>query len=244
LIFIATKVGFFNEAVFANEKQNIYLSMALTTAQKLKIKAGDQIYLVNEPKQYAKSLGKLPAGADFVAHVADAQQIHCFVEKKVQLEKEFPRLMKQLKPGVILWIFYPKGSSGIQTDLTRDIGWDIFMQQDKLQWLTLISFDTTWSAFASRLKTEKDVKKAANEKPREIFNWIDTEKKIVRLPDDFAKVLKKNKKEEAYFNSLAFSHRKEYVEWIVTAKKEETRLKRVQGAIELLKKNWKNPTGR
>jgi uncharacterized protein YdeI (YjbR/CyaY-like superfamily) len=92
-----------------------------------------------------------------------------------------------------------------------------------------------------RLKNEKDAKKEAAPKKREIFDWIDSAKKIVRVPDDLQAALKKNKKVDAYFNSLAFSHRKEYVEWIVTAKREETRAERVKGTIERLAKQWKNP---
>jgi Bacteriocin-protection, YdeI or OmpD-Associated len=215
--------------------------MAFTTAQKLKIKQGDQICLINEPVSYAKSLGKLSADISFVARIADAQQVHCFVENRAQLEKEFPRVLKQMKAGTILWFFYPKGSSGIQTDLTRDIGWEIFLQQDQLQWLTLISFDTTWSAFACRLKSEADKKKEAKPVEREIFKWVDPQKKTVRLPDELKTAFKNNKTAATYFDSLAYSHRREYVEWIVTAKKVETRQKRVAGTIEMLNKKRKNP---
>ena len=56
--------------------------------------------------------------------------------------------------------------------------------------------------------------------------------------------LQKEEKLLAYFNSLAFSHKKEYIEWIVEAKKEETRTNRVAGTIERLKKGWKNPANR
>ena len=45
--------------------------------------------------------------------------------------------------------FVPKGSSKIQTDLTRDKGWDV-LQGLNLKWLTLVSVDDTWSAFALR----------------------------------------------------------------------------------------------
>jgi hypothetical protein len=68
--------------------------------------------------------------------------------------------------------------------------------------------------FASRLKTEADRPKEAKPKVREIFDWIDPEKKIVRLPEDFAATLKKNKAQAAFFNMLSFTKRKEYVEWI------------------------------
>jgi hypothetical protein len=41
------------------------------------------------------------------------------------------------------------GLSKIQTDLTRDVGWDA-LQQANLKWVNLISVDPTWSAFCLR----------------------------------------------------------------------------------------------
>ena len=63
----------------------------------------------------------------------------------------------------------------------------------------------------------------------------------MNLPGDFAEVLKKNKKAEDFFQTLSFTNKKEYVEWIVTAKREETRQERIKGTIERLEKGWKNP---
>ncbi len=63
----------------------------------------------------------------------------------------------------------------------------------------------------------------------------------MNLPGDFAEVLKKNKKAEDFFQTLSFTNKKEYVEWIVTARREETRQERVKGTIERLEKGWKNP---
>ena len=63
-------------------------------------------------------------------------------------------------------------------------------------------------------------------------------------PDDLAAVFKKNKAETDFFNKLSFSNRKEYLEWIVTAKRPETRKQRVEGTIERLEKGWKNPANR
>jgi hypothetical protein len=51
-------------------------------------------------------------------------------------------------PGT-LWIAFPKGSSKLQTDLTRDTGWDAVRGTD-LMWLALVSIDETWSAFSLR----------------------------------------------------------------------------------------------
>jgi hypothetical protein len=216
--------------------------MATTLTQKLKIGEGDLILPINAPGNYAGTLGTLPRGAAIVSKTDRATQLHWFVTNRAQLEKELKGIVRLLKDGMILWIFYPKGTSKIQTDLTRDKGWDTLLKVPNLQWLSLVAFDETWSAFASRIKSDADRQKAA--KPatvREIFDWIDPEKKIVRLPEDFAGALKKNKAEDAFFNKLSFTNRKEYVEWIITAKRPETRAERVHGSIERLRKNWKNP---
>jgi len=215
--------------------------MPTTLIQKLKIREDERVHPINAPGNYAGSLGKLPRGSAIVSNSKDATQIHWFVTNRAQLEKELTGILRLLKDGVILWIFYPKATSKIQTDLTRDKGWETLLKVPNLQWLSLISFDDTWSAFASRIKTESDRKKEEKPKVREIFNWIDPEKKIVRLPEDFAAALKKNREQDAFFSSLSFTNRKEYVEWIITAKRPETRAERVQGSIERLRKNWKNP---
>jgi len=70
---------------------------------------------------------------------------------------------------------------------------------------------------------------------------VNPKTKEVKLPDDLSASLKKNKKEAAFFDSLSFTNKKEYIEWIVTAKREETRNERIAGTIERLGKQWKNP---
>jgi hypothetical protein len=215
--------------------------MPLTLARKLKIREGDALFLINSPADFKKNLGELPDRARIVTRPADAAQLHWFITNRAQLERELKDVVAQLTGETILWVYYPKGTSKIQTDLTRDKGWDAFLKLKNIQWLSLISFDDTWSAFGSRLKTEIDVKKEAKLKVRKIFEWIDSEKKTVRLPEDFSALLRKSRKAEVFFNSLSFTNRKEYVEWIITAKRTETRAERLSGSMERLGKGWKNP---
>ncbi|MBL0146482.1 MAG: YdeI/OmpD-associated family protein [Chitinophagaceae bacterium] len=47
-------------------------------------------------------------------------------------------------------------------------------------------------------------------------------------------MLNKNKVALANYNTLSFSHKREYVEWILSAKKEETKQKRLLNTIEKL----------
>lgn len=159
------------------------------------------------------------------------------------MENQMSKVMKLVKPGIIVWVYYPKGTSKLQTDLNRDKGWDCLLAEgDKLTWINLISFDDTWSVFGFRGKTEADKKKEAKPKPeREVFKWVNPQTKEVKVPDDLAAALKKNKKAYEFFNTLSFTNKKEYIEWIVTAKQEATRTDRIDGTIERLGKQWKNP---
>jgi uncharacterized protein YdeI (YjbR/CyaY-like superfamily) len=91
------------------------------------------------------------------------------------------------------------------------------------------------------LKTKIDKKREETPRERQIFDYVDPKTKSVRLPDDLAIALKKNKNQEDFFNALSFTNKKEYIEWIITAKREETRIERVKGTIERLARQWKNP---
>ncbi|MFZ5809624.1 MAG: YdeI/OmpD-associated family protein [Chloroflexota bacterium] len=65
----------------------------------------------------------------------------------------------------------------------------------------------------------------------------DTEVRQIIPPPDFAQALEANPKAKEAFEALAYTHRKEYVEWIESAKKESTRQTRIQRAVELLLQN-------
>ncbi len=64
----------------------------------------------------------------------------------------------------------------------------------------------------------------------------DTEPRVVDVPADLLKELKKDKAAKAFFGKLSYTHQKEYVTWIAEAKKEETRRNRIAKTIETLKK--------
>lgn len=67
----------------------------------------------------------------------------------------------------------------------------------------------------------------------------DTEAREVVVPDDVQSLLSANTEEKAYFEKLSYTHRKEYINWITSAKKEETRAKRLIQFIEKLQQKKK-----
>ena len=68
----------------------------------------------------------------------------------------------------------------------------------------------------------------------------DTEPRLVEVPKDMMKELKKDKEAKAFFDKLSYTHQREYVMWINEAKREETRQNRIVKAIEMLKQGKKS----
>ena len=68
-------------------------------------------------------------------------------------------------------------------------------------------------------------------------------KKRLVVPSDLSNALKKNKKAAAAFKGFPPSHKREYADWISEAKREETRKRRVDTAVEWMaegkSRNWK-----
>jgi Bacteriocin-protection, YdeI or OmpD-Associated/Domain of unknown function (DUF1905) len=66
----------------------------------------------------------------------------------------------------------------------------------------------------------------------------DTEVRVVDVPEDLLQAMIENEV-KPFFDSLAFTHQKEYTQWILDAKKEETRQNRLIKAIEMMKNKVK-----
>ena len=119
-------------------------------AKKLKIKPMQRAALIHAPPGYVKELGSLPTGVELAEKLSGKfDWVQLFVKNKAELDKLLSKTVRALKPESLLWISYPKGRSKIQTDLTRDKGWESLQKAD-LKWVTLISVNETWSAFALR----------------------------------------------------------------------------------------------
>ena len=118
-------------------------------ARKLKLTSGLRAAVVGAPAGYLDQLG--PVDGVGVSDVLDGEfdWIQVFVRTSAELATLVKALTAAIAPDGRIWISYPKGSSKIQTDLTRDKGWQPLDGSD-LMWLSLVSIDETWSAFGLR----------------------------------------------------------------------------------------------
>jgi len=59
------------------------------------------------------------------------------------------------------------------------------------------------------------------------------------MPEEFQKALENNQKAQNFFNTLTKTDQKQYITWIATAKRLETREKRIKESLEILEKGQK-----
>jgi hypothetical protein len=69
----------------------------------------------------------------------------------------------------------------------------------------------------------------------------DLDERVVDVPPDLAKAFAKDRAAKKAFDALAFTHRKEYAVWVAGAKKPETRARRLDKTISMLKAGTKHP---
>jgi hypothetical protein len=137
--------------------------MALSPlAKKMKFDGAKNAAIVNAPEGYLKLLQPFPPDL----RVSDGLNgkfnwIQVFVKTKAEFDALIPKALKAMAPESRIWISFPKGSSKIQTDLTRDKGWDSLRGVD-LKWINLISVNEVWSAFNLRTYKAGEERQAAS----------------------------------------------------------------------------------
>lgn len=88
----------------------------------------------------------------------------------------------------------------------------------------------------------KDIRKKLGKDQGDIISVQvekDEEERIVEIPEDFAKIMEENSGAKEFYESLSYSGKRKYVNWINSAKKVETRQKRIAEAILKLKEKIK-----
>lgn len=154
--------------------------------------------------------------------------------------KQLQDILKDVVPALHedakLWVAYPKVSSKIVSDLSRDCTWEC-ISRFGFESVRLIALDNIWSAV--RFKKADAIRKPAisGEIP-----GIDLEKRTITTPVELEVLFDKNESAKAFFETLSFTNKKEYITWIAGAKKEETKLARLEATIDKLTYLKRNPS--
>ena len=120
---------------------------------KLGIKDGAKIAILNAPRGYQRTLGTLPRVSRKSRVAGRLDFVQFFTKEKQELERRFAALARALAPAGMLWISWPKKASGVATDLTEDVIRVIGLAHGVVD-VKVAAVDDVWSGlkFVRRLK--------------------------------------------------------------------------------------------
>lgn len=131
---------------------------------KLGIKAGHHVALINPPEGFTQLLGELPPEVTLHTRLlgkVSFDVIVFFTDRAALLRQRFASLARKLSPAGGLWIAWPKRASGVATDLTEDavrvIGLDEGLVDNKV-----CAVDDTWSGLRFVFRIQDRPKKNAD----------------------------------------------------------------------------------
>lgn len=211
--------------------------------KKLQIKPGFKISVINAPENAAAIFGNIPPTVEFSYKIKQHHEAYLiFAITKADMFDALKTIEKLITDKSIVWIFYPKAKTSLAADLNLMQSWDD---------LTKLNLAPCGSAAVNEIWTGIRIKTAASQKKSGVGNaeianneygkYIDVANKIVTLPDDLKQALTDQPTALAYYEQLAYSHKKEYVLWVLTAKQEKTRIDRISKMINKLLEKRKNP---
>lgn len=211
--------------------------------EKLQLKDEKNLLIQGLPSAIEKQFAKLNYAKN-VTPLLRSKKVDfalIFALSQQQLNNVLTEVLPALHEDSKLWVAYPKTTSKIVSDLNRDCSWECLTRKE-YESVRMVTLDHVWSAIRFK-KTDKipNRSRAFSEvKSQEM--GVDFEKRLVVAPVELERLFTKHAEAKEFFTSLSFTNQKEYVTWIQGAKKEETRQRRLETALEKLLAGKKNPS--
>ncbi len=120
-----------------------------TVAQKLGVKPGQIVLLMQAPKDAASLIGTLPAGAELQTGLKRSNFILVFAKDRAALVKGLAACKERLEPKGVVWVAYIKSTSAKKVDINRDSIRE-YVPNVGLDTVAQIAINEEWSAL--RLK--------------------------------------------------------------------------------------------
>ena len=119
-------------------------------AKKLRLQDVRRALILNAPEGYLETLGDVPEALEIEQEPSgEFDFAHLFVKDLNELERFIDRVLQAVEYDAVLWISYPKGSSGVDTDLNRDKLWNALSDRG-IRPVTQVSIDKVWSGMRFR----------------------------------------------------------------------------------------------
>ncbi|MBL6449917.1 DUF1905 domain-containing protein [Fulvivirga sp. 29W222] len=277
--------------------------------KKLKHTPGTKTLVLDLPEEI-----NIQIAHDSIARSEGYGFVIIFVKQQDDVTLKVPAALEVSIQGCTLWVAYPKKSSAIKTDITRDGGWGTLTTLGYRR-VSQISINDTWSALrfkpaklvkvnilaktqtfeativgstdntggawvqipfdmekAFGTKGQVKVKATFDGKPyqgsianmgngpilivkKQIRSAIgknvgdkvlvtiekDKSERKVNIPTELQELLQQNPEAAEFYNGLSYTNRKEYALWVSTAKRKETKDRRLVETLYRLSNSIKNP---
>ena len=111
---------------------------------------GQRVLILNAPEGHLDELGPLPEGIELArAPGGILDFVHVFAKDLEELEKLVPVAAEAVKHDGLFWVSYPKRSSSVESDLSRDVVWKAVAKTGRRP-VTQVSVNEVWSAIRFR----------------------------------------------------------------------------------------------
>jgi hypothetical protein len=123
-------------------------------ARKLGLNPGATVAWIGAPEGFEALLGELPDGVAVRRRLRrPLDLVVCFVTARRDLERRLPALRAALAPAGMLWVAWPKRSSGVETDMTEDVVRDVALPTGLVD-TKVCAIDATWSGLRLVVRRE------------------------------------------------------------------------------------------
>ncbi|MBI5928252.1 MAG: DUF3052 family protein [Chloroflexi bacterium] len=115
--------------------------------EKLGIKPGAKIAILNAPANYDTTLGPLPDGVERIEQLqaeAELDFIQFFTASRVEFLAQFDTLKAAIKQNGMVWVSWPKKAAKVPTDLDESVIRDIALENGLVD-VKVAAVDEVWS---------------------------------------------------------------------------------------------------
>jgi hypothetical protein len=114
-------------------------------SRKLGIKPASSLAVLGAPDTFAAALGELPAQVRLRHRLGGHRDaIVVFATRRAELARRLPTLRSAIAPDGMIWVAWPKRTSGVQTDLTENVIRDVVLPSGLVD-VKVCAIDATWS---------------------------------------------------------------------------------------------------
>lgn len=162
-----------------------------------------------------------------------SDSVHWFIKDLQQLNEMKSSVLKYTQAGTLLCCYFTKSTEELVNNLDLEKAWDNLTGAE-IRRLFVVSVDRNWSAYVMRVKNESDYALENLIKIKDKTEALPIDTKIM-LPLELENEFNQSPEWREKFQQLPYANRKEFIDWIKVARRDESRVERAKICVRALK---------